>query len=41
MALTTSSASELTPEQVGALVVQPVMLGSVAAQVGTVVNVHA
>lgn len=39
MALTTATASEITPEQIGALVVQPVMKGSVAAQVGTVVNI--
>lgn len=39
MALTTSTAPALTPEQVGALLVQPVINGSVAAQLSTVVNI--
>lgn len=41
MALTTGSAdvSGLLPDQIGALVVQPVLAGSVAAQASTVVNI--
>lgn len=39
MALYTTDAGPITPEQIGALVVQPVMNSSVAARIGTVVNI--
>lgn len=39
MAMNTTGAGELTPEQVGSLVVQPVMNGSTAAQISTSVSI--
>jgi HK97 family phage major capsid protein len=39
LATTTTDVGGLLPEQIGALVVQPVMAGSVAAQIATIVNI--
>lgn len=41
MSMYSSDGAPITPEQVGQLVVQPVMAASVAAQVSTVVNISA